>query len=368
MPEQITAAVLNDAPGTLELETLLLDNPGADEVLIDTHYAGLCRSDLHEIEGTWPASCPTVLGHEASGVVRSVGDRVTTVKPGDHVVTCLSSYCGSCRFCLSGRLSLCTGRDRLREREWPVLTNQLGESVHPTAGLGAFATAMVVHQHSVVAIPDSMPLTAASVLGCAIVTGIGAVFHSARVEPGSSVAVVGCGGVGIAAIQGARLAGADTIVAIDTNAQRLTDARGFGATTTVDASSTDSVEAVRELTDGGVDYSFEAIGFATTVEQSFAMLGPGGTATVLGLVPDSQPISIRAADLFVAEKRLQGAFMGSNRFPIDIPRYVRFYEQGRLDLDRMLSAHVGLDELNEGFELMKTGGMTRVVADIRSRS
>ncbi|NMO03169.1 zinc-binding dehydrogenase [Gordonia sp. TBRC 11910] len=364
----MTAAVLNAAPGKLELETLLLDDPGPDEVLIDIHYAGLCRSDLHEIDGIWPAGCPTVLGHEASGVVRRVGDRVTTVVPGDHVVTCLSSYCGSCHYCLAGRLTLCAGRGRLRERDRPVLTNQFGASVHPTAGLGAFATAMVVHQHSVVAIPHSMPLAAASVLGCAIVTGMSAVFRSARVEPGSSVAVVGCGGVGIAAIQGARLAGAATIVAVDTNAQRLTDALTFGATATVDAAATDSVEAVRELTSGGVDYSFEAIGLAATVEQSFAMLGPGGTATVLGLVPDSQPLSIRAADLFASEKRLHGAFMGSNRFPIDIPNYVRFYEQGRLDLDRMLSAFVGLDELNEGFRLMHDGGLTRVVADIRRRS
>ncbi|WP_406635159.1 Zn-dependent alcohol dehydrogenase [Amycolatopsis sp. WGS_07] len=365
MSEEILAAVLNEAPGKLALETVRLDAPGPDEVLVDVHYAGLCRSDLHEIEGVWPASCPTVLGHEASGVVREAGDRVTGLRPGDHVVTCLSSYCGTCRFCLAGRLTLCARRGQLRARAAPVLTNAAGRPVHPTAGLGAFATAMVAHQHSLVRIPDTMPLAAASVLGCAVVTGIGAVFRSARVEPGATTAVLGCGGVGIAAIQGAKLAGASQIIAVDTNEARLKDALGFGATATVDASSTDSVEAVRELTGGGVDYSFEAIGFAATVEQSFAMLGPGGTATVLGLVPDSQPLTIRAAELFALEKRLQGAFMGANQFPTDIPRYVRFYEQGRLDLDSMLSAFVGLDELGDGFARMKQGGLTRVIADIR---
>lgn len=368
MTQHVTAAVLNTAPGKLELETLHLDDPGPHEVLVDVHFAGLCRSDLHEIEGVWPASCPTVLGHEASGVVRHVGAGVTSLRPGDHVVTCLSSYCGTCRFCLAGRLTLCAERYRLRERPRPVLTNGAGQAVHPTAGLGAFASAMVTHQHSLVRIPDSMPLAAASVLGCAVVTGMSAVFRSARVEPGSKVAVLGCGGVGIAAIQGARIAGAADVVAVDTNAARLKDAVTFGATAIVDASATNSVDAVRELTGGGVDYSFEAIGLAATVEQAFAMLGPAGVATVLGLVPESQPLSIRASELFVFEKRLQGAFMGANQFPTDIPRYVRFYERGRLNLDDMLSEFVVLDDINAGFERMQQGGLTRVVADMRSHA
>ncbi|AHH16625.1 Zn-dependent alcohol dehydrogenase [Nocardia nova] len=364
MPVNITAAVLNTAPGKLELETLVLDDPGPDEVLIDVRYAGLCRSDLHEIEGAWPATCPTLLGHEASGVVRSVGDRVATLRPGDHVVTCLSIYCGECRFCLSGRMTLCTRRGSLGSRSQPVLVNARGQSVHPTARLGAFAEAMVVHEHSAVRIPGTMPLAAASVLGCAVVTGLSSVFRSARVEPGSTVAVVGCGGIGIAAIQGARLAGAREIIAVDAVEARLSDAVKFGATATVRAGSVDTVAAVRELTQGGVDYSFEAVGLAATVEQAFAMLGPGGTATVVGLVPDSQPISLRASELFLLEKRLQGALMGSNQFPTDIPGYVRYYEQGRLNLDDMLSAIVSLDEINEGFELMRNAGGTRVVARI----
>jgi S-(hydroxymethyl)glutathione dehydrogenase / alcohol dehydrogenase len=362
---EITAAVLNEGPGKLVLETLRLDDPLPDEVLIDVSYSGLCRSDLHEIEGIWPATCPTVLGHEASGVVRAVGERVTAFEPGDHVVTCLSTYCGECRFCLSGRLTLCTNRSRLRQRPRPVLRNEDGHSVHPTAGLGAFAESMVVHQHSVVRIPKSMSLAAASVLGCAVTTGLGAVFHSAAVRPGSSVAVVGCGGVGIAVIQGARIAGALRIIAIDRDPARLVDASRFGATDVVDSGQVDAVEAVRDLSDGGVDYSFEAIGLAATVEQAFAMLGPAGTATVLGLVPDDQPVSVKASDLFVFEKRLQGSLMGSNQFPTDIPRYVQLHTQGRLQLDDMLSTQVDLAGVQQGFELMQAGGLTRIVAAIR---
>ncbi|MFD6063823.1 Zn-dependent alcohol dehydrogenase [Rhodococcus wratislaviensis] len=364
MPQQILAAVLNSAPGKLILESLTLDDPGPDEVLIDVHFAGLCRTDLHEMEGVWPTTYPTVLGHEASGVVRQVGERVSSFRAGDHVVTCFTAFCGECRFCISGRMSLCINRDELRRRSQPVLTNAAGQPVHPMAGLGAFAEAMVVHQHSVVRIPDSMPLAAASVLGCAVVTGVSAVFRSARVEPGASVAVLGCGGVGIAAIQGARLAGAAQIIAVDTNASRLVDAVKFGATHTVQAGSVDTVEAVRDLTGGGVDYSFEAIGFSSTVEQAFAMLGPAGTATVLGMVPDSQPVTIRASELFAMEKRLQGTVMGGNQFPTDIPRYVSFYEQGKLLLDEMLSDVIDLQGINGGFELMGSGGLTRVLVDV----
>ncbi|MBT2263457.1 Zn-dependent alcohol dehydrogenase [Rhodococcus erythropolis] len=360
----MTAAVLNSAPGKLELETVTLDDPGPDEVLIDVQYAGLCRSDLHEIEGIWPATCPTVLGHEASGIVRKVGDRVSTVLPGDHVVTCLSIYCGECRFCLAGRMTLCSRRHSLGSRSQPVLVNARGQSVHPTARLGAFAEAMVVHEHSVVRVPERMPLAAAAVLGCAVVTGLSSVFRSARVTPGSTVAVLGCGGIGIAAIQGARLAGAREIIAIDAVEARLSDALKFGATMTIQAGVADVVAAVREATHGGVDYAFEAVGLAATVQQAFEMLGPGGTATVVGLVPDSQPVSIRASELFMQEKRLQGSLMGSNQFPTDIPTYAQYYEQGRLNLDDMVSSVVDFEQINEGFELLQSAGGTRVVARI----
>jgi len=364
MPENITAAVLNSAPGKLELETVTLDDPGPDEVLIDVQFAGLCRSDLHEIEGIWPATCPTVLGHEASGIVREVGDRVSTVLPGDHVVSCLSVYCGECRFCLAGRMTLCSRRHSLGSRSQPVLVNARGQSVHPTARLGAFAQAMVVHEHSVVRVPDRMPLATAAVLGCAVVTGLSSVFRSARVTPGSTVAILGCGGIGIAATQGARLAGASEIIAIDAVEARLTDALKFGATMTVQAGATDVVAAVREATHGGVDYAFEAVGLAVTVQQAFEMLGPGGTATVVGLVPDSQPVSIRASELFMQEKRLQGSLMGSNQFPTDIPTYAQYYEQGRLNLDDMVSSVVDFEQINEGFELLQSAGGTRVVVRI----
>ncbi|WP_443093426.1 zinc-binding dehydrogenase [Gordonia spumicola] len=355
---------LAEAPGRLVTQTLVLDEPAPDEVARRRSFRRPLSFGPPRDRGDLARDLPDSARPRGIRVVRRVGDRVRSLRPGDHVVTCLSAYCGECRFCLDGRLTLCTGRGSMRERRTPVLTDADGRSVHPTAGIGAFATAMVVHERSLVRVPDSMPLAPAAVLGCAVVTGMSAVFRSAEVKPGSSVAVLGCGGIGIAAIQGARLAGAATIVAVDTDLARLEAARGFGATDVVDAKSSDVVAEVRDLT-GGVDYSFEAIGYATTVEQSFAMLGPGGTATVLGLVPDSQPLTIAASELFVSEKRLQGSFMGSNRFPTDIPRYVRFYEQGRLNLDDMLSAFVGLDEINEGFDRMRDGGVTRVVVDVR---
>jgi S-(hydroxymethyl)glutathione dehydrogenase/alcohol dehydrogenase len=226
---------------------------------------------------------------------------------------------------------------------------------------------MVVHQNALAVIPREMPLGTASILGCAIVTGLGAVFRSARVRPGSSVAVIGCGGIGLAAIQGARLAGAARIIAVDVVGSKLAMAMMLGATDQVDASSNDPVEAVREFTAGGVEYSFEAIGRSQTVEQAFEMLAPGGRATVIGLVPDSSPLSIKASELFMNEKVLTGSFMGSNQFRTDIPTYVDMYLQGRLLLDEMVSDHVALDDINEGFDLLRSGSAMRVVADIGGR-
>ncbi len=365
MTRRIVAAVLNSAPGDLELQTLTLDGPGPDEVLVKVHHAGLCHSDLHEIDGTFETSPPILLGHEAAGVVEEVGANVRGLSVGDHVVSCLSVFCGHCRYCTNGQLTLCVNRNSLsHDRPRPRLVNSRGEAVRPTAGIGAFAEAMVVHQNALARVPSSMPLGTASILGCAITTGLGAVFRSARVTPGSAVAVVGVGGVGMAAIQGARIAGASTIVAVDVVPDKLDEAKRFGATHLVDARSDNPAEAVRDLTAGGADFAFEAVGRASTVEQAFAMLCPGGVATVIGMVPDSTPINIRGSELFMQEKRLQGSFIGSNQFKADIPRYVDLYSQGRLHLDEMISARVPLAAINEGFRLLAQGNVTRVIADM----
>jgi S-(hydroxymethyl)glutathione dehydrogenase/alcohol dehydrogenase len=236
----VRAAVLNVAPGKLDLESLALDDPGPDEVLIRVAYAELCHSDLHEINGTFATEVPIVLGHEASGVVECVGSAVTSISVGDRVVTCLSTFCGTCVYCTTGRQTLCPERMRLaQDRPRPRLMSKKGRAVRATAGIGAFAEAMIVHQNSVVAIPDDVRLDTASILGYAVTTGMGAVLRRAEVRPGERVAVIGVGGVGIAAVQAARLAGAVQVVAVDVVPEKLRTALRFGATHTVNSSDAD---------------------------------------------------------------------------------------------------------------------------------
>ncbi|MBB4981671.1 MULTISPECIES: Zn-dependent alcohol dehydrogenase [Streptomyces] len=365
MSTRITAAVLNTAPGPLELEELLIDDPGPDEVLVKVAYAGLCHSDLHEIDGTFETQPPIVLGHEAVGRVVATGASVSEFAPGDTVVTCLSAYCGNCEYCVAGRQTLCVNRARLQqERSRPRLTKPDGRPVRPTAGIGAFAEMILVHKNSLVTIPDDVRPETASVLGCAVTTGMGAVLHSASVQTGQSVAVVGLGGVGFAAVQAARLAGAAQVIGIDVVPGKLERAVRFGATHVVDARETDPVAAVREITGTGVHHAFEAVGSAATAGQAFAMLRPGGTATVMGMIPDSQPIPVRGAELFLEEKRIQGSFMGSNHFKVDVPLYVHFNRMGLLQLDDLVTARCDLATLNDGFKALASGREIRVVARV----
>jgi S-(hydroxymethyl)glutathione dehydrogenase/alcohol dehydrogenase len=365
MSTRIAAAVLNTAPGSLELEELVIDDPGPDEVLVKVAYAGLCHSDLHEIDGTFASQPPIVLGHEAVGRVVAVGTGVSEFAPGDTVVTCLSVYCGNCEYCVTGRQTLCANRSRLQQqRSRPRLTKPDGRPVRPTAGVGAFAEMILVHRNGLVAIPDDIRPETASVLGCAVTTGMGAVLHSASVHAGDSVAVVGLGGIGFAAVQAAQLAGAAQIIGIDVVASKLHRAVRFGATHVVNAREVDPVEAVREITGTGVHHSFEAVGSGATAGQAFAMLRPGGTATVMGMIPDSQAIPIRGAELFLEEKRIQGSFMGSNHFKVDIPLYARFNRVGLLHLDDLVTARCDLATINEGFTALASGQEIRVVARV----
>jgi S-(hydroxymethyl)glutathione dehydrogenase/alcohol dehydrogenase len=301
-----------------------------------------------------------VLGHEAAGVVEAVGRDVAGFRPGDHVVACLSVFCGHCPDCLSGRPALCESPERERAPGQPPRLSRDGAAVHQFAHLSAFAEQMLVHEHALVKIRPDMPLDRAALIGCAVTTGVGAVINTAKVPPGSTVAVLGCGGIGLNCVQGAALAGAGRIIAVDTLAWKLELARSFGATDFVDAAEEDTVAAIRELTGGGVEYSFEAIGLKRTAEQAFAMLRRGGTATLIGLIPQGQTIELLGTD-FLNEKRIQGSSMGSNRFPIDIPRYVDFYLAGKLKLDELISARIGLDDVNTGYEALKRGEVARSV-------
>jgi S-(hydroxymethyl)glutathione dehydrogenase/alcohol dehydrogenase len=365
MRTRIRAAVLKEAPGKLTVEDLHADAPQGAEVAIRTTHVGLCHSDLHYLDGSWTTALPTVMGHEASGVVEAVGDLVTTVEPGDRVVASITSPCGLCDYCAAGRSTLCTRRDQRRIRESPVLVDAGGAAVVPFAGLGAFADLMLVHESAVAPLVGTMPLSVGCLLGCCVMTGVGAAVHTAQVRPGSSVAVIGCGGVGMSIIQGARLAGAATIVAIDLDPRKLARALKFGATHTIDSSSADPSDAVESITGRGVDYAFEAVGKKATAELAFGLLAPAGVATIVGLVPEGERIEIPAEALFFEEKRLQGSYMGSNNFRSDVASYSQLYDQGRLLLDDMVSEIISLRDINDGFAAMLSADVTRIVVDMQ---
>lgn len=359
------AAVLNTCPGQLEIEDISIDSPGPREVLIDTKAAGLCHSDLHFMEGLYPHACPTVLGHESAGVVAAVGSDVHYVKPGDHVITCLSAFCGHCEPCIGGRLSLCENKNTelVRSSDAPSRLSRNGEPVETFLHLSSFAEQMLIHENALVKIREEMPMDKAALIGCGVTTGLGAVFRTAKVEPGSTVAVIGCGGIGLSAIQGARIAGANKVIAVDRVKSKLELAQTLGANHVVDASDGNAVEQVREITDGhGVHYSFEAVGLKETAEQSFQMLRNGGQATVIGMIPVGTMVEVHGVD-FLYEKTLTGSNMGSNQFRTDMPRFVEMYLDGRLMLDEMVSKTIPLEQINEGFAEMKTGVVARSVIE-----
>jgi S-(hydroxymethyl)glutathione dehydrogenase / alcohol dehydrogenase len=352
------AAVLREVGKPLQIEDVEVRKPGPREVLIRTAAAGVCHSDLHFVEGSYPAQMPVVLGHESAGVVEAVGEDVRTVKVGDHVITCLSVFCGHCEDCLGGRMSLCRSPE-VRQVETPRLS-QPGAAMNQFLNLSSFAEMMLIHEHACTAIRKDMPLDRAALIGCGVTTGVGAAIHTSKVRPGETVAVIGCGGVGLSAINGAAIAGAGRIIAIDTSPAKDNISRQFGATDFVNAAETDAVAAVMEMTGGGVHHSFEAIGLAKTAEQAFNMLRRGGTANVIGMIPVGQTISLMGA-AFLGEKRIQGSAMGSNRFPVDMPRFVDFYLSGKLKLDEMISRRIKLEDINDAFAEMKTGAIARSV-------
>jgi len=361
------AAVLNEIPGELTIEDISIDKPAPGEVLVQTTHAGLCHSDLHFMDGSWSRlQLPAVMGHESAGVVAAVGDGVDYVKPGDHVITCLSVFCGQCEWCLTGHPNRCQNYGATgRPTGAPSRLCRGDEEVGQFARLGGFAEEMLVHQNAVVKIREDMPLDKAALIGCGVTTGVGAVFKTARIEPGSTVAVVGAGGIGLSAIQGARIAGAGRVIAIDLTPAKLETAQVCGATDVINAGEVDNVvAAVKELTGGGVDYSFEAIGRQETVQQIVEMLRIGGTAVVVGMMPQGQRFEVVGHEMFMMEKTIKGSMMGSNAFRVDMPRYVDMYLDGRLKLDEMISNHIALDEINEGYELMKRGESNRTVIDM----
>jgi S-(hydroxymethyl)glutathione dehydrogenase/alcohol dehydrogenase len=339
------AAVLHEFGSDLVLEEVSVSDPAPDEVLVRTVASGVCHTDRTMQQGANPLPLPLVLGHEVSGIVEAVGSNVTYVKPGDPVATTASSFCGHCRWCMRGDLHHCENKGRARSAGLPPRLSLGGTPVEPFVGLGGFAEMLLVHERTLVRLPDEMPLDKASLLGCAGITGLGAVRHTANVRSGQTVAVIGCGGVGLNAIQGARIVGASRIIAVDRVPEKLELARRFGATDTVNASEVDPVAAVAEMTGGGVDHAIEVVGIESTIEQAFAMLDTMGTATVIGVARPEMQVRIPAVQLLL-EKKLQGTKMGSTRPRLDIPLYCRMYLDGQLLLDELLSETTSIENVN----------------------
>lgn len=354
------AAVLFEPKTPLQIEEVTVSNPGPREVLIRTVAVGVCRSDLHFVDGAYPHAMPTIPGHEAAGIVEAIGSDVSTVKVGDHVVTCLSVFCGHCEFCVTGRMSLCIDPSVRRAKDAPPRLMLGDRPIAQMLNLSAYAEQMLVHEHACVAIDRDMPLDRAALIGCAVTTGAGAVFNTSDVTPGETVCIVGCGGIGLAAVNAAKIAGAGKIIALDPVPEKRALAEKLGATHSIDALSNTAAEQVVEISCGGVHHAIEAVGRPQSAATAVRVLRRGGTATILGMMPLNEKVGLSAMDL-LAGKRLQGGLMGSNRFPVDIPRLVDFYMRGQLDLDTIIADRMPLDQINHAFDELRKGDSTRSV-------
>lgn len=356
------AAVLREFGAPATIETLIVDDPAPGEVLVRTAACGVCHSDLHFKQGAMPISpCPSIMGHEAAGVVEAVGAGVTSVAPGDHVIACNSVGCGQCRQCVAGRRHLCRERGWLRRPKGAAPRFSDGkEKIAPFTDLGGFSEYMLLPEGAVLRIDADIPLEHAALLGCAIITGVGAALNTAKVHPGSTVAVFGCGGIGSSIIQGARIAGAERIIAIDIVAGKRDLALGFGATDAVDPAAIDPVEAIRELSGGGVDFAFDAVGSVGLMSQAISATGIQGTAVLVGAPPRRERLELSLGEL-MSEKRITGSLMGSSRFKLDAPYYLELYRQGRLDLAGLVSHRLPLEKLEDAFVAMESGEAMRSV-------
>jgi len=359
-----------NASAPLVVEDLELDGPGAGEVLVELVGAGLCHSDLSVINGSRPRVMPMVMGHEASGVVREVGPNVYDLVEGDHVVFSFVPNCGHCVPCASGRAALCengaeantagtllSGAKRFKTAD--------GEPLNHHLGVSAFSQLTVAAQESLVKIDKDVPLEKAALFGCGVMTGVGAVVNTAQVQAGYSVAVFGMGGVGLSAVMGARAVGAYPIIAVDLKDDKLQLAREVGATHTVNAAHNDSVEVIREITNGGAFYTFESVGNARVLVQAYQATGRGGTTISIGLPHPSKMFEIPAVSLVGEERTVKGSYMGSSVPRRDIPRYIAMYKAGILPVDKLHTHTLSLDEINTGFDRLATADAVRQVIAFR---
>ncbi|WP_185983809.1 zinc-dependent alcohol dehydrogenase family protein [Aureimonas mangrovi] len=349
----------------LSIETLDLQAPGPGEVLLRIRAAGLCHSDLSVINGTRPRPMPMALGHEAAGEITALGEGVTDLQVGDHVVLVFMPSCGHCLPCSQGRPALCepgaeaNGRGTLLSGS--IRLREHGREVHHHIGCSAFADHAVVSRRSVVKVDKDLPFEVAALFGCAVLTGVGAVVNTAKLQLGQSAAVIGLGGVGLAAVLGAVASGASRVVAVDLSEEKLRIARELGATDTVLATRADAVEAVRAMTEGGADFAFEFAGSARALEAAYRMTRRGGTTITAGLPAPDATLPVNIVNLVAEERTVRGSYIGTCVPVRDIPRYVALYKQGRLPVDRLGSGVITLDEINEGFDRLHEGSVVRLV-------
>ncbi len=354
------AAICYEFGKPLVIEEIELDPPQAGEVEVELAACAICHSDIHYMDGAWGGILPAVYGHEAAGVVKTIGPGVTRVKPGDRVVVSLIRSCGKCFYCAQGHTYMCEATFPL-DSESRICT-QAGQPLHQAMRTGAFAEAVVVEESQAVPIPPEMPLDSASLLACGVITGLGAVTNTAQVPTGSSVVVIGVGGVGLNSIQGAVLSGAQPIIAVDLRDNKLAAATTFGATHTINPAMQDTLETVKALTGGrGADYVFVTVGSAQAMEQGLALLHQTGALVVVGMPASGVKLQIEAANFAGATRRILGSKMGSTRLGVDIPRLVALYQQRRLKLDELITARYPLAKINEAITAVKQGDALRNV-------
>lgn len=363
--DQMGAAVPYASSRPLAIRTIDLDPPGRDEVLIKVAAAGLCHSDLSVVNGDRPRPMPMALGHEGSGVVVEVGEGVTDLVPGDHVVIVFVPSCGHCIPCAEGRPALCepgaaaNGVGTLLSGERRL--HHDGHDVNHHMGCSIFAEHAVVSRRSLVKVDPEIPLEEAALFGCAVLTGVGAVVNTAEMRAGTTCAVIGLGGVGLAAVLGAYAAGASTIVAVDLSPAKLEEAKKLGATHTIDAKDPDAKEKIRAITRGGVDYAFEFAGAIRAFELAYGITRRGGMTVTAGLPPPGANFGLPVVNLVAEERTIKGSYIGTCVPSRDVPRYMALYRQGRLPVQKLLSGRLSLDEINAGFDKLHDGSAVRQV-------
>ncbi len=359
------AALFTSVGTPLEIvDDVQLEAPRSGEVRVAVQACGVCHSDVSLINGTFPAMGPTIVGHEAAGIVTEVGEGVRNLSVGDHVILTPNPACGRCEYCVKGLHSVCPDSMSIATSMLPDGTTRLsrdGDVVYRGLGLAAWADEVVVAEHGAVRIDDDVPLDVACVIGCAVQTGVGAAINTVSIEPGDSVLVLGAGGIGISIVQGAAISGASRIIVSDPSESRREQALRFGATHVIDPTDTDVVATTMELTGIGADVAFEAVGSAALIESGIAAVRNGGTTVMVGAAPVEDQVAVNAAITMFTEKRLVGSLLGSCWAPRDIPRLVELWRSGRLDLDSMVTARRPLEEVNEAIADLEAGRGLRTV-------